>query len=126
MGNPRPALLALALMLGACTPVSEPPADRTPDQILMAQADSVILANQHDALFMTTAGATGDGTQTPECAGALRDYSFAVAAYAWALNAVRLAPTASNVAWAAVMALAVLSAQANVRTHCSTDRLRPA
>jgi hypothetical protein len=92
----------------------------------LAQADSLIAANQHDPMFMTAAGAAGTGEQTPECNQALRDYALAVAAYAWALNTVRTAPTAANIAWASVMALAVISAQANVYTHCSTGPTRPA
>jgi hypothetical protein len=117
------ALACLALLLVvSCSSVSEPePAPMPPE---LAQADSIIAANQHNPMFMTEAGAAG--TSDPECAGALRDYAFVVAAYGWALNAVRQAPTASNIAWAAVMALAVVSAQANVYTHCSTDRARPA
>jgi hypothetical protein len=105
-----------------CTAVDEPEPP-PPAAPTAAQVDSLIADTDHRITLLAKAPGAGTG---PECNGALRDYALAVAAYAWAVNAVRLAPTASNIAWASLMALAVVSATANVHTHCFNDPTRPA
>jgi hypothetical protein len=108
--------LVMALWLTGCSQVAdpepEPPVVTAPTE---AQMDSLITTTDHQILLATAAGA-GSG---PECNAAIRTYALAVAAYSAALVAVRLAPTALNIALAALAALVVVNETANVRNHCS-------